>query len=100
MTEEFYKESLPNPLKFYYLILKCFDLQGETPDTIIGRVYVDDPDDWDLPDKYFAWLGNAQHPNFNLDSANGRITMYQGTPSGFYGLHFTVRFLQYVKFSF
>ncbi|KAE8744365.1 hypothetical protein FOCC_FOCC009018 [Frankliniella occidentalis] len=60
------------------------------PDTEIGRVYVDDPDDWDLPDKYFAWTGNSQHPHFNLNSGTGMITMYQGTPNGTYELHFTV----------
>ena len=69
----------------------CLLLQGESPDTEIGRVYVDDPDDWDLPDKYFAWTGNSQHPHFNLNSGTGMITMYQGTPNGTYELHFTVR---------
>ena len=41
-------------------------------DAPLGRVYVQDPDDWDLPDKVFQWAG-AAHPLFTLDEASGII---------------------------
>ena len=64
-------------------------LQGNLPDTVVGRVYVDDPDDWDLPDKTFRWSGDAPR-NFRLDSNTGDITILQGTANGTYPLKFTV----------
>lgn len=33
-----------------------YNYEGKAPDTEIGRVYVDDPDDWDLIDKSFEWV--------------------------------------------
>ncbi|CAG2057162.1 unnamed protein product, partial [Timema podura] len=63
--------------------------QGEAPDTEVGRVYVEDPDDWDLPDKYFVWK-NGNHPNFDLNSNTGMITMLSHIPDGTYTLEFTV----------
>lgn len=52
-------------------------------------MYVDDPDDWDLPDKHFAWA-DGPHPNFDLNSSTGMITMLQGTMDQSYILLFTV----------
>lgn len=56
---------------------------------MIGRVYVDDPDDWDISDKYFQWsdLGNA---NFILNEDTGNITMKAETSEGNYTLKFIV----------
>ena len=34
-----------------------YNYQGQAPETEIGRVYVYDLDDWDLPDKKFYWEG-------------------------------------------
>jgi len=68
------------------------NLQGESPDTEIGRVYVEDPDDWDLPDKQFFWTNSQQHPFFKLNVGTGMITMLSGTPDGNYQLHFSVSF--------
>jgi len=33
-----------------------YNYKREAPDTEIRRVYVNDPDDWDLPDKSFDWV--------------------------------------------
>ncbi len=32
-----------------------YNYEGRAPTTKIGRVFVDDPDDWDLPDKTFRF---------------------------------------------
>ena len=65
--------------------------QGKMPDTVVGRVYVEDPDDWDLPDKTFSWLEGEQYRHFELDTDTGNITMKYGTPNGSYPLKFQVR---------
>ena len=49
---------------------------GRAPDTEIGRVYVNDPDDWDLPDKTFQFKNPVKWENsFQLDTNTGMITM-------------------------
>lgn len=73
-------------LKYVYSFLHI----GESPDTEIGRVYVQDMDDWDLPDKTFFWDDNRQHLNFTLDRESGTITMLHGTKAGKYHLYFNV----------
>lgn len=62
--------------------------KGLSPDVQIGRVYVDDPDDWDLPDKIFQWADFA-NPYFSLE-INGTITMKKGAPEDQYTLNFKV----------
>ncbi|XP_064094830.1 neural-cadherin-like [Macrobrachium nipponense] len=59
-------------------------------ETQIGRIYVHDPDDWDLVDKTFNWSGKP-HPNFILDEDSGMITMLAATRSGEYLLEFLVQ---------
>lgn len=44
----------------------------------IGRVHVQDKDDWDLPDKTFFWDG-MEHPRFKLDEDSGMIILRHGT---------------------
>ncbi|XP_044743242.1 neural-cadherin isoform X2 [Chrysoperla carnea] len=67
----------------------AYNYQGLAPDTEIGRVYVYDLDDWDLPDKKFYWEG-TEHPNFKLNEDTGMITMRHGTRDGRYHLRFKV----------
>ncbi|KAK9890299.1 hypothetical protein WA026_010402 [Henosepilachna vigintioctopunctata] len=58
-------------------------------DISIGRVFVEDPDDWDLLDKVFQF--KVSHPNFDLnESDRGMIIMHSNTEAGFYSLEFTV----------
>lgn len=66
-----------------------YHFKGEAPDTEIGRVYVEDPDDWDLNDKHFSWA-DGPHRNFDLDSKTGMIIMLQGTTNQSFTLHFNV----------
>ncbi|KAB7494699.1 Neural-cadherin [Armadillidium nasatum] len=58
--------------------------------TQIGRVYVYDLDDWDLPDKKFSWATSSPHPNFSLNKDDGMISMRRGTQEGTYFLRFHV----------
>uniref|UniRef100_T1J0L7 Neural-cadherin n=1 Tax=Strigamia maritima TaxID=126957 RepID=T1J0L7_STRMM len=58
--------------------------------TDVGRVFVQDLDDWDLPDKTFFWDDNKEHPNFRLNRDTGMITMLPGTRTGRYQLYFVV----------
>nr|CAD7203851.1 unnamed protein product [Timema douglasi] len=78
-----------NPMKPGQSNIFVYNYKGEAPDTEVGRVYVEDPDDWDLPDKYFVWK-NGNHPNFDLNSNTGMITMLSHIPEGTYSLEFTV----------
>nr|CAD7204937.1 unnamed protein product [Timema douglasi] len=66
-----------------------YNYMGKAPDSEIGRVFVNDLDDWDLPDKKFYWEG-AEHPRFKLDGDTGMITMRHGTKEGRYNLEFKV----------
>jgi len=71
---------------------KLLTLQGLSS-TAIGRVFVEDLDDWDLPDKTFGWKSGGLFTNkemFNLDEDTGEISV-NGDPEGTYDLEFTVR---------
>jgi len=78
-----------NAMKEGHSSIFVYNYRGEAPDTKIGRVFVDDPDDWDITDKMFSWM-DEEHKNFALDQQTGMITMQQGTSDGFYLLMFTV----------
>ena len=66
-----------------------YNYKGQYRNIPIGRVHVEDLDDWDLHDKKFSWENNNPHPNFHLDSSNGTIFMMNVT-EGSYLLHFFV----------
>ena len=40
-----------NPMESGSSEIFVYNYEGQSPATQIGRVYVSDPDDWDLPDK-------------------------------------------------
>jgi hypothetical protein len=63
----------------------------------IGRVYVNDLDDWDLPDKTFNWL-TSEPPDFTLDIENGNINMKPSAQVGTHELKFQVPFALGIKF--
>uniref|UniRef100_A0A182N916 Cadherin n=1 Tax=Anopheles dirus TaxID=7168 RepID=A0A182N916_9DIPT len=70
-----------------------YNYKGESPNTEVGRVYVDDPDDWDLTDKTFLWDEATRHQFvdfFDLNRDTGMIKMLQGTRGGDYELNFNV----------
>ncbi|KAH9632588.1 hypothetical protein HF086_012395 [Spodoptera exigua] len=81
-----------NPMAPGHSDIFVYNYKGEAPDTEIGRVYVDDPDDWDLADKRFMWLPSYEQrsPYFDIHSNTGMITMKEGTPNGTYLLRFNV----------
>ncbi|XP_055381774.1 DE-cadherin [Condylostylus longicornis] len=67
-----------------------YNFNGDAPDTEIGRVFVDDKDDWDLGDKMFTWKYGMPHERFQLNENTGMITMTEKTPAGEYTLTFAV----------
>lgn len=66
-----------------------YNYRGEAPDTEIGRIYVDDPDDWDLADKRFEWRENVPDHRFEITD-DGMIRLREGTEAGVYNLYFRV----------
>ncbi|XP_022246295.1 neural-cadherin-like [Limulus polyphemus] len=67
-----------------------YTYKGDASNISIGRVHVNDLDDWDLPDKVFAWDNNVPDSNFNLDPKTGNLSMKNVTPGGPYSLAFNV----------
>lgn len=66
-----------------------YNYRGQYRNIPVGRVHVEDLDDWDLSDKKFYWENNNPHPNFRLDPANGTLFMKNVT-EGSYFLKFLV----------
>ncbi|XP_076759576.1 DE-cadherin [Xylocopa sonorina] len=77
-----------NPMSEGSSSIFVYNYKGEAPETDIGRVYVNDPDDWDLPDKHFAWA--STHEGFELDSATGMIRLLPVITNGTFVLKFIV----------
>ncbi|KAL3289462.1 hypothetical protein HHI36_022884 [Cryptolaemus montrouzieri] len=69
--------------------ITVYKYEGLSEDISIGRVYVEDPDDWDLLDKVFQF--KISNPNFDLDpNDRGMIIMHKDTSAGRYSLEFSV----------
>jgi len=77
-----------NPMREGSSSIFVYNYKGEAPDTEIGRVYVNDPDDWDLPDKSFDWA--SPHDGFLLNTSTGMITLLSGTSNDTFVLKFIV----------
>jgi len=69
-----------NPMKPGASSILVYNYEGKAPDTDIGRVYVDDPDDWDLPDKKFRFKDPSKFQYFRVSPYTGMITMLEGLP--------------------
>ncbi|KAL6446112.1 hypothetical protein ACFW04_001038 [Cataglyphis niger] len=77
-----------NPMQEGSSSIFVYNYKGEIPDTEIGRVYVNDPDDWDLKDKSFDWA--SPHDGFHLNTSTGIITLLSGTSNDTFVLKFIV----------
>ncbi|XP_066937061.1 uncharacterized protein [Macrobrachium rosenbergii] len=80
-----------NPMKPGKKTIYLYKIQGRggSVNVPLGRVYVDDPDDWDLKDKTFKWATSA-HPLFTLDQQEGTIYASSQVREGRYLLQFSV----------
>ncbi|GFS24762.1 neural-cadherin [Elysia marginata] len=57
------------------------NFDGKFGDVEIGRVYAEDADDWDLPDKTFTFVSPEIYKNyFSVDAESGIITIKKGVP--------------------
>ncbi|KAK6034715.1 hypothetical protein COOONC_27780 [Cooperia oncophora] len=70
-----------NPMHDGKMTITVNSYLGKLKKTQIGRVYVEDLDDWDLGDKTFTWKESL--PGFEL-SPKGEITMDANMPPGTY----------------
>ncbi|KAK7058680.1 Cadherin, partial [Halocaridina rubra] len=66
-----------------------YSYMGKAKETEIGRVYVNDLDDWDLSDKNFTWA-KSSHSNFYLDENSGMIKVIHTSIETSYNLDFYV----------
>ncbi|XP_071513597.1 uncharacterized protein [Panulirus ornatus] len=78
-----------NPMKPAAKTVYLWKTRGGGADAALGRVYVEDPDDWDLQDKTFSWAG-PPNPLFTLQPNTGEIFASTQLMEGRYELHFSV----------
>lgn len=78
--------------------IHIYNYQGQTPDTTIGRIFVNDPDDWDLNDKKFYWE-DQENPRFILNENTGMLTMRRGARDGKYMLKFKVQDRKHLQYT-
>ncbi|XP_042231102.1 putative neural-cadherin 2 [Homarus americanus] len=78
-----------NPMKPAAKTVYMWKTQGGGSDAPLGRVYVQDPDDWDLGDKSFQWAG-PPNPLFSLNTSDGTVFASSLVREGRYDLQFLV----------
>ncbi|KAK3849099.1 hypothetical protein Pcinc_044133, partial [Petrolisthes cinctipes] len=78
-----------NPMKPAAKTVYLWKTQGGGTEAPLGRVYVEDPDDWDVVDKTFSWVGSP-HPLFSLSPSDGTIYASSQLREGRYELQFSV----------
>ncbi|XP_050723132.1 putative neural-cadherin 2 isoform X2 [Eriocheir sinensis] len=77
-----------NPMAPANKTVTVHTLQRQGAAVPLGRVYVQDPDDWDTAAKTYAW--RDPQAGFFLDTSSGHLTMAPSTPAGRYILKFVV----------
>ncbi|XP_045138941.1 putative neural-cadherin 2 isoform X2 [Portunus trituberculatus] len=78
-----------HPMKPAAKTVYLWKTQGGGSEAPLGRVYVDDPDDWDTEDKSYAWDGPSHHL-FSLHPRQGTIFASSVVREGRYSLRFRV----------
>uniref|UniRef100_A0A915HMD2 Uncharacterized protein n=1 Tax=Romanomermis culicivorax TaxID=13658 RepID=A0A915HMD2_ROMCU len=76
-----------NPMSNGFSTIHVYNYKGQMPSSVIGRVYVDDLDDWDVIDKDFKLKKSNEYFTVTND---GIITMSKDIPIGTYTLEVTV----------
>ncbi|VDP44749.1 unnamed protein product [Soboliphyme baturini] len=66
----------------YKRMIKIDYIRGVKPEYVIGRIFVEDLDDWDASDKTYEWIGSPSD-YFSLEK-DGLIRMSASTPAGSY----------------
>ncbi|XP_069195696.1 putative neural-cadherin 2 [Procambarus clarkii] len=77
-----------NPMTPAAKTVTVHTLQPQGRPVPLGRVYVQDPDDWDAAAKTYSWRHHLS--GFFLDTDTGDLTMAPDTPDGRYELSFKV----------
>ncbi|XP_071515440.1 putative neural-cadherin 2 isoform X1 [Panulirus ornatus] len=77
-----------NPMTPAAKTVTVHTLQPQVTPVPLGRVYVQDPDDWASSSKTYAWRRHQR--GFFLDTSTGDLTMAASTPDGRYELAFLV----------
>ena len=67
-----------NPMEPGHSDIFVYNYRGRAPDTDVGRVFVKDKDDWDLPDKTFKFKRSSVKHGFKLNRHTGMINMPRG----------------------
>ncbi|XP_069191341.1 LOW QUALITY PROTEIN: putative neural-cadherin 2 [Procambarus clarkii] len=79
-----------NPMRPAVKTVVVTRVAGQAGEVPLGRVYVQDPDDWDALQKRWAWRAGSQHPLFTLDAHTGQLAMAAHATDGTYFLQFWV----------
>ncbi|XP_055891438.1 neural-cadherin-like [Biomphalaria glabrata] len=75
-----------------------YNYKGLFGPVVIGQVYAEDLDDWDLPDKTFNFLGPASMKHFfSVNNKTGEITMKKGVRSNYGGTPYEFKVEVYDK---